>query len=200
MTPPDKMKIVYRKTSSLIPYVGNARVHPPEQIEQIRASIREFGFRNPILLKDDGKTIGAGHGRWEAAKAEGMATVPTITLTGLTDAQWRAYVIIDNQSALLAEWDWAKLNVEVAALKVEDFDISLLGFDSFDLKNIYMADVPGDDDKPDADEVPEPPKKPVSKLGDVWLLGAYYECEACGKHYSKEQGDKMRACPCDEEA
>lgn len=197
MTSPDKMKIVYRKTSSLIPYEGNARIHPPEQIEQIRASIREFGFRNPILLKDDGKTIGAGHGRWEAAKAEGMATVPTITLNGLTDAQWRAYVIADNQIGLNAEWDWAKLNIEVASLKVDEFDISLLGFDSFDLKNIYMADVPGGDEKPDADDAPEPPKKPVSKLGDVWLLGAYYECEDCGKRYSVEQGKALRECPCD---
>ena len=167
----DKLKVVYRKASSLVPYQGNARIHPPEQIQQIRASIKEFGFTNPILLKDDGKTVGAGHGRLEAALQEGLEKVPTITLAGLSDAQWRAYVIADNQIGLNSSWDMQRLNFEIEALKHDEFKIELLGFGSIELRDIISAGLPDGAVPPDPDDAPEPPVNPVSRLGDVWILG-----------------------------
>lgn len=140
----DKLKVVYRKASSLIPYEGNARIHPPEQIQQIRASIKEFGFTNPILLKDDGKTVGAGHGRLEAALQEGLEKVPTITLEGLSDAQWRAYVIADNQIGLNASWDISKLNIEIHSLKDDGLNLDLLGFSLPTIEEILGGAPSGD--------------------------------------------------------
>lgn len=166
-------KIVNRKPADLVPYERNARTHPPEQIEQIRASIREFGFTNPVLLRDDGKTIGAGHGRVTAAIAEGLKRIPTITLHGLTDAQWRAYVLADNQIALNSGWDDRLLKLEIAELQALEFDVGLIGFTPDRLAEIAtfgVGDAGGKD--PDA-EAPEPPADAVSMPGDVWLLGKH---------------------------
>ncbi len=129
--------MVYRPTHELRAYERNARTHPPGQIAQLRASIREFGFNNPILLKDDNTTIGAGHGRWEAATLEGLAEVPTITLRGLTDAQWRAYVIADNKLALGSGWDEDLLRDELGDLLALDVDLSALGFDEAELQAVF---------------------------------------------------------------
>ena len=112
----------------LVPYERNARTHSPEQVAQIAASIQEFGFTNPLLV-DDADGILAGHGRLAAAKDMGMAEVPVIVLDHLSAAQRKAYILADNQLALNAGWDTELLQMEVAALNLEDFDLSLLGFD-----------------------------------------------------------------------
>ena len=132
--PVQNLKIVYRDPRKLVGYENNARVHSPEQVKAIRASQDKFGFTNPILLRDDDATIGAGHGRHEAAMLAPMIKrVPTITLHGLSDAEWRAYVIADNKLAEDATWDFDKLRTELDALASLDFDLSSLSLslDSF---------------------------------------------------------------------
>ena len=128
-----ELTVVYRDPATLTDYEHNSRTHSPEQIAKLRASIREFGFTNPILLKNDDTTIGAGHARNMAALAEGLDRVPTITLHGLSDAQWRAYVIADNRLGLDAGWNEAILRSELDALAAMEFDLPLLGFDEDEL-------------------------------------------------------------------
>jgi ParB-like chromosome segregation protein Spo0J len=127
-----KLAITYRPIAELIPYARNSRMHSDEQVAQIAASIREFGFTNPVLV-DGGRGIIAGHGRVLAARKLEMEAVPTIELAHLSEAQKRAYVIADNKLALNAGWDADLLRVEVADLQVQDFDMALLGFQPFEL-------------------------------------------------------------------
>lgn len=123
------LTIDYRKTGELIPYINNSRTHSEQQVHQVAASIKEFGFTNPILI-DEGSGIIAGHGRLQAAQMIGMDEVPTITLEGLTEAQRKAYVIADNKLALNASWDLDILNIEMESLLEFDFDFKITGFDS----------------------------------------------------------------------
>jgi DNA modification methylase len=155
-------------TSALIPYINNSRTHSDEQIAQVSASIKEFGFTNPILIDEDNGII-AGHGRLLAARKLGLDTVPTITLKGLTDAQKKAYVIADNQLALNAGWDLDALKLELETLQELDFDIDLLGFED-DFIDGLLEPEPSEG-LTDEDECPEPPETPVSVLGDIWQLG-----------------------------
>ena len=142
-------EIIYRNPQELVPYEHNSRTHTEDQIDKIRASIREYGFTNPILLKDDGATIGAGHARYRAAIAEGLPEVPTITLDGLSEAQWRAYVIADNQLAITGSgWDDALLQAEIDTLKTMDFDLTLTGFSDDDLNALIAKATPGQTPKP----------------------------------------------------
>lgn len=157
--------------SALTPYASNSRTHSDEQIQQIAASIREFGFTNPVLVDDDDGII-AGHGRVMAAKALGIEEVPCLRLVGLTDAQRRAYVIADNQLALNAGWDEATLRAELQALQGLEFNLDLLGFNPDEL-DALMADPGVEEGLTDADDAPEVQAEAVTKLGDVWL---------CGKH------------------
>ena len=120
-------KILKIKTSELIPYAGNSRTHSDEQVTQIAASIKEFGFNNPVLI-DSSNGIIAGHGRVMAAQKLGIDEVPTICLDHLSDSQRRAYVIADNKLALNAGWDEEALAAEIDRLREEDFDLDLLGF------------------------------------------------------------------------
>ena len=122
------LKIEYVATDDLIPYINNSRTHSESQIKQIAASIREFGFTNPILIDEDGSVI-AGHGRLVAAELLSLDEVPTITLEGLTEAQRKAYVIADNKLALNSGWDDELLKIEIETLKNLDFDTDLLGWD-----------------------------------------------------------------------
>jgi len=115
-------------TASLIPYVRNARTHSPQQVDKIAASIREFGFLNPIIT-DGQNGIVAGHGRVMAAQKLGLDTVPTIDAAHLTEAQRRAYVLADNRTALDAGWDNDLLKIELQDLEAAAFDLSLTGFD-----------------------------------------------------------------------
>jgi len=137
-------KLVWRNVADLIPYARNSRTHSDEQVAQIAASIKEFGWTNPILTDGDNGLI-AGHGRLMAARKLGHSEVPTIELTGLSEAQKKAYIIADNKLALNAGWDDEMLKLEVKELGDMDFDLSLLGFDDIELANLF-------DENPDEDE------------------------------------------------
>lgn len=152
----------------LVPYARNARTHSKEQILQLRASLREFGFVNPVIVDKDLNII-AGHGRILAAKEEGITEVPCVFAEYLTEAQKRAYIIADNRLALNAGWDAEMLSVEIADLQGADFDISLLGFDNAELNKLLsgIEDVKDDDFDVDA-ELKNPA---INQLGDLWLLG-----------------------------
>jgi len=122
------LSIEYKSTGELVPYVNNSRTHSEQQVQQVAASIKEFGFTNPILIDHDGGII-AGHGRLQAAQLLSLDEVPTITLEGLTEAQRKAYVIADNQLALNAGWNDELLKVEIEALTESDFNLDILGWD-----------------------------------------------------------------------
>ena len=121
------MEIIYKKVQDLIPYINNSRTHSEEQVNQIVASINEFGFTNPLLI-DEKDNIIAGHGRLLASKKLKMEEVPCIVLSGLTEAQKKAYIIADNKMALNAGWDFNLLSLELENLKELDFDLELTGF------------------------------------------------------------------------
>ena len=163
-----KLSIKYRPLGELIPYVRNSRTHSEEQVTQIAASIKEFGFTNPVLVDGENGII-AGHGRVMAAKKLGLKDVPTIELSHMTEAQRRAYVIADNKLAENAGWDMDLLKIEVADLSGLDFDLSLLGFDEKTLAGLLVNATP--EGNTDPDDIPEAPANPVSVLGDVWVLG-----------------------------
>ncbi len=152
-------------------YPRNARTHSQLQIDQIAASIREFGWTNPILIGPDNVII-AGHARWLAAKQLGMTEVPVIVLSHLTESQRRALVIADNQLALNAGWDEESLKAELIVLRQEEFDVTLLGFEDDELARLLEAD-DASAALADEDAVPEPPTIPVTQPGDVWLLGPH---------------------------
>lgn len=162
-----QLKLEYVKTSKLVPYASNSRTHSDEQIAQIAASIREFGFLVPILANADNSIV-AGHGRLSAAFLLEMDTVPVIRATHLTKAQRRAYVIADNKLALNAGWDMELLGVEIAGLDDMGFDVELLGFSDDELKDLLH---PGGSGNTDPDAVPEPPETPQTAAGDLWHLG-----------------------------
>ncbi|MBT7399229.1 MAG: ParB N-terminal domain-containing protein [Hellea sp.] len=122
------LSIEYKSTGELVPYVNNSRTHSEQQVQQVAASIKEFGFTNPILIDHDGGII-AGHGRLQAAQLLSLDEVPTITLKGLTEAQRKAYVIADNKLALNAGWNDELLKVEIEALTESDFNLDILGWD-----------------------------------------------------------------------
>lgn len=138
------LAVAYLPVADLVPYVSNARTHSDDQVAQIAASIKEFGFTNPILIDGD-KGIIAGHGRLQAARKLGLDTVPTIELHGLSDAQRRAYILADNKLALNAGWDNELLALELADLADLDFDLNLIGFDEMELEGLNPSAVPADD-------------------------------------------------------
>jgi len=156
--------------SELVPFAKNSRTHDDAQVAQIAASIREFGFTNPVLV-DEVNGIIAGHGRVMAARKLKLTEVPCIRLSHLSESQKRAYVIADNKLALNAGWDEAMLKLELADLKALDFDLDLTGFNTDEI-DALLADE-GTEGLIDPDDTPEPPIEPVTRLGDVWV---------CGKH------------------
>jgi DNA modification methylase len=164
-----KLAVTYRDAESLRPYQRNARTHSDEQIAQIVASIKEFGFTNPILVDGENGII-AGHGRLMAANKLGMKQVPTIELSGLSEAQKRAYVLADNKLALNAGWDLELLGGELRGLAELGFDCELTGFDGTELEALMAEKTEG---LTDPDDTPEPPLNPVTELGEVWLLGKH---------------------------
>ena len=180
------LSIEYRATGEIIPYINNSRTHSEQQVQQVAASIKEFGFTNPILIDGDSGII-AGHGRLQAAQMMGMDEVPTITLEGLTEAQRKAYVIADNQLALNAGWDLDALKVELERLGELDFDIDLLGFDD-DMLAGLMEEEPAEG-LTDEDDVPELEDDPVTVEGDVWILGNHRLM--CGDSTSLDAVDKL---------
>lgn len=165
-----KLQVKYRAIGELIPYVRNSRTHSDDQVAQIAASIKEFGFTNPVLVDGD-KGIIAGHGRILAARKLGLKDVPTIELSHLTEAQRRAYVIADNKLAENAGWDMDLLKIEVADLDAMNFDLTLLGFDTNVLAGLLVSSTP--EGNTDPDDAPSLEENPVSVLGDVWKLGEH---------------------------
>jgi DNA modification methylase len=157
--------------SRLIPRVTNPRTHTPEQVGQVAASIREFGWTNPILVGADNDVI-AGHARLLAARKLGMTEVPVIQLGHLTEAQRRALVIADNQLALNAGWSDETLRLELQALQEADFDLSLVGFDDEELARLLAAQ-DATEGLTDEDAVPDLPEAPISVPGDLWRLGSH---------------------------
>jgi DNA modification methylase len=154
----------------LRPYERNPRTHSDEQVDQIAASMVEFGWTNPVLVDEQGGIL-AGHGRLLAARKLGLAEVPVIRFEHLSEAQKRAYLIADNQLALQAGWSEELLSAELAWLRNESFDLDLVGFDASELERLLaLADGEAESDGAE-DEVPEPPEDPVSKPGDLWVLG-----------------------------
>lgn len=162
------MQIEQIGIATLIPFAKNSRTHSDEQVAQIAASIREFGFTNPVLI-DEANGIIAGHGRVLAARKLKLTEVPCIRLSHLTEAQKRAYVIADNKLALNAGWDEAMLKLELADLKALDFDLDLTGFNTDEIDALLKEG--GTEGLTDPDDTPEPPAEPVSRLGDVWVCG-----------------------------
>ena len=165
-------KIEQWPTAKLLPYARNARTHSDEQVAQIAASIAEFGFTNPILAGADGVIV-AGHGRLAAAHKLGLALVPVVVLEHLSPTQRRALVIADNRIAENAGWDEAMLRIELVTLQDDDFDVSLTGFDADALAELLADEDGNGDGETDDDAVPEITETPISRPGDVWLLGGH---------------------------
>lgn len=165
-----KLKIEYRKVSELLPYARNARTHSDEQVSQLAASIKEFGFNNPVAIDGDGMIL-CGHGRVMAAQRLGLDEVPTVCLSHLSDLQKKAYILADNKLALNAGWDNDMLKVELEDLKFSNFDLDLVGFSTEELDEIMNQD-----EEPEVEEddytvaIPEEPK---AKLGEIYILGKH---------------------------
>jgi DNA modification methylase len=155
----------------LLPYAANARTHPDEQIAQIAGSIAEFGFNVPCLVDDRGVLI-AGHGRLLAAQRLGLTEVPVITLGHLTETQARAYRLADNRIALNADWDEVLLSAELEQLKDDGVDLELLGFGEDEIVRLLSAG-DGESNSRAEDAIPEITEEPVTRRGDLWLLGKH---------------------------
>lgn len=166
-----RLKIVYQKVDALHAYTGNPRTHSDKQISQIAASIRQFGFVNPVLV-DDENTLIAGHGRLAAAKQLGISDVPTVCLAHLTEAERRALVIADNRLAELAGWDRDLLRVELRELDELELDFALetTGFETAELDQLLGGPNAA---RPEDDHQPDPPQQPVTRPGDVWQIGSH---------------------------
>ena len=162
------MKIVQQKIADLIPYAKNSRTHSDAQVAQIAASIKEFGWTNPILVDGD-KGIIAGHGRLMAARKLGMEEVPVIELKDMTELQKKAYIIADNQLAMNSGWDTGLLTIELTELQNEGFNLDLIGFDPKELDKLLEPEIV--EGLTDEDSVPEVPEEPKTKPGDIYELG-----------------------------
>lgn len=181
-----QLNVKYRKVEDLIPYVNNSRKHSDEQVAQISASIKEFGWTNPILI-DGTNSIIAGHGRLMAARKLKMDEVPTIELDHLTDTQRKALVIADNKLALNADWDNTLLTIELDELLKDGFALDILGFNQDELAALLEPEqVEG---LTDEDAVPELPEEPKTKLGDIYQLGNHRLM--CGDSTSIDAVEKL---------
>jgi DNA modification methylase len=165
----DDLAIAWRPLGELIPYARNPRTHSDAQVAQIAASIREFGWTNPVLIDGENGII-AGHGRVMAARKLGLEQVPVIELAHMSEAQKRAYVLADNQLALNAGWDQELLRLELADLSELGFDLGLIGFGEGELERLLAGSKEG---LTDDDEAPALPEQAVTRLGDLWILGEH---------------------------
>lgn len=170
----------------LTPYARNARTHSPAQVDQIAASMREWGWTNPILVDEAGQII-AGHGRLAAAHKLGLKDAPVMVASGWTEAQKRAYVLADNKLALNAGWDSEMLLLEINDLQGMDFDLDLTGFSAEEIA--ALTPVQMEDGLTDEDETPEPPVNPITVVGDVWTLGKHRLM--CGDSTSIDAVEKL---------
>ncbi len=158
--------IEMRNLDDLVPYANNPRKND-HAVDKVAAAIKTFGFRVPVLIKSDGSIID-GHLRYKAARAAGLTEVPCMVADDMTDEQIRAFRISVNKVAELAEWDMDLLKEELEALKMDDFDLELIGYDEHELDDMLSG---LDDSRPGQDDVPPAPDDPVSRPGDLWLLG-----------------------------
>ena len=181
-----EMKLV--PIDKLVPYQNNARTHSPEQINKLRASLREFGFINPVIIDRDFGVI-AGHGRLAAARAEGIAEVPCVLADHLSEAQKKAYIIADNRMAQDAGWDEELLKVEIEALQAEDFDALLTGFEADELADLFAMDKESDAKDDEFDLTAALEKAAFVKLGDIWTVGRHRLM--CGDATSTEDVEKL---------
>jgi len=170
----DTMKIVQKPVDKLIPYINNSRTHSDEQIAQIAASIKEFGWTNPILV-DGANGIIAGHGRLMAARKLGYTEVPTIELKDLTETQRKAYIIADNRLALNAGWDNEMLTIELNDLLADGFALEMLGFDPAEMQNLINGG-------PDFEPATEEDQGKLDQLDPKWIA-----CPHCGKEFDARQ-------------
>lgn len=175
-----------RPISDLIPYASNSRTHSDQQIAQIAASMREWGWTNPVLI-DEAGTIIAGHGRVLAARKLGFEEAPVMVATGWTEAQKRAYVIADNKLAMNAGWDQDLLASELRGLADSEMDLSLIGFSDDELQQILAP--AGTTGLTEPDAAPEAPEQPVTASNDVWICGPHRVM--CGDSTSIEQAEKL---------
>ena len=180
------MKITQKLVTELIPYVNNSRTHSDEQVAQIAASIKEFGWTNPILVDGDNGII-AGHGRLMAARKLGYKEVPTIELAELTETQKKAYIIADNRLALNAGWDNEMLKLEFDQLAELGFDLELTGFSLEEIEALNPVEL--EEGLTDEDEVPSLPIDPTTKVGDIYKLGQHRLM--CGDSTSLNDVDKL---------
>ena len=179
-------RVVMTRVGDLTPYARNARTHSDEQVAQIAASIKEFGWTNPILV-DGEKGLIAGHGRLAAARKLGMEEVPVIELTHLSETQKKALILADNKLALNAGWDAELLNLELEELELEGVDLNLVGFGEEERDALRPEVV--NEGLTDEDAVPEPPEEPITKPGDIWILGKHRLM--CGDSTSVDAVDKL---------
>lgn len=178
------------RVGALIPYARNSRTHSEAQVAQVAASIREFGFTNPVLIDADGGII-AGHGRVMAARKLGMESVPAIRIDYMTEAQKRAYIIADNKLALNAGWDDELLALELGDLKGEGFDLALTGFNDDELAKLRIGIEGVVEGLTDDDEAPEVQERAITVPGDIWLLGNHRLL--CGDSTSISDLEKLTA-------
>jgi ParB-like chromosome segregation protein Spo0J len=171
------MQIEIRDIATIHPYEKNPRINDGA-VDAVAGSLRQFGFRQPIVVDEAGVII-CGHTRYKAALKLGLKQVPVHVAKDLTPEQVRAYRIADNKTAELAEWNMELLPIELKDLQAADFDLSLLGFDDEELAKLLDGGVQAG--LTDPDEVPEPPDEAITKPGDLWLLGAYTTCPHCGE-------------------
>ena len=179
----------------IVEYARNPRKND-HAVDKIAAAIREFGFRVPVLAKSDGSLVD-GHLRLKAAKKLGLKTVPVMLCDDMTEAQIKAFRISVNKVAEFAEWDNELLRLEFEELKEMDFDIELTGFSLDEIGELEIEEIAPEYEEDADGEVIEPPPEPKTKEGDVWLLGAYYQCSSCKKCYNYTEGLAMKECPCD---
>jgi ParB-like chromosome segregation protein Spo0J len=181
------MQVEERPITSIRPYENNPRLND-QAVEAVAASIREFGFRQPIVVDENGVIV-VGHTRYKAALKLGLEKVPVHVARGLTPAQLKAYRIADNQTASLSQWDYDRLPLELAELQRMGFDLDLTGFSSDEL--LRLMEPPGTDGLTDPDDIPEPPDEAITRPGDLWLLGRHrLLCADAGK---SEDVDRLLA-------
>jgi ParB family chromosome partitioning protein len=168
------MKIVQKAVDKLIPYINNSRTHSDEQVAQIAASIKEFGWTNPILVDGENGII-AGHGRLMAARKLGYTEVPTIELKDLTETQRKAYIIADNRLALNAGWDNEMLTIELNDLLADGFALEMLGFDPTEMQNLINGG-------PDFEPATEDEQGKLDQLDPKWIA-----CPHCGKEFDARE-------------
>jgi DNA modification methylase len=179
------MKIELRKTSDIKPYPNNPRSND-DAVDAVAASLREYGFRQPVVLDAEGFII-CGHTRWKAAMKLGLEKVPVHVARDLTPEQIKAYRIADNKTAELAEWNYDLLPIELAELQACNYDLGLLGFDQDELAKLLNPEL--NEGLTDPDDIPAPPDEAITQPGDLWILGNHRLL--CGDSSNPEHVDRL---------